>query len=56
MTVTDAYGAQKDQITVYDYDANGNLVRQTDWRGNTYTYVYDPINRLIEKKDPYGKT
>ena len=38
--------------TTYDYDLNGNLIRTTDWRDNSYKYKYDALNRLYEKTDP----
>ena len=42
--------------TKYDYDKNGNLISETDWLGNRISYVYDSLNRVIEKKDQYNKT
>lgn len=56
VTVTNISGTPVVQITTYGYDNNGNQTTQTDWRGNTYTNVYDPINRLIRKIDPFNKT
>ena len=41
--------------TKYDYDKNGNLISETDWLGNRISYVYDSLNRVIEKKDQYNK-
>lgn len=41
------------KTTGYSYDANGNQLTVTDWIGNTSRNYYDPLNRLIEKKDPY---
>ena len=38
------------------YDKNGNKLTETNWLGNTTTYVYDPLNRVIEKIDANGKT
>ncbi|MDD2402550.1 MAG: DUF6531 domain-containing protein, partial [Clostridia bacterium] len=43
------------KTSTYTYDKNNNQLSQTDWRENTYTYKYDPLNRLIEKRDPYQK-
>ncbi len=35
------------------YDDWGNLWKRTDFKGYTTTFLYDPLNRLIEKKaDP----
>ena len=33
--------------TLYTYDAVGNLIEKTDPAGNTTTYEYDVLNRLI---------
>ncbi len=33
----------------YEYDRRGNLASQTDARGQTITYTYDAINRLLER-------
>lgn len=46
----------KAHITSYEYDGNGNLTMEKDWLNNTYASIYDPLNRLIEKRDPYNKT
>lgn len=40
----------------YDYDKNGNVLVETDHLNNSVTYTYDSLNRLREKKDPYGKS
>jgi YD repeat-containing protein len=34
------------ETTSFDWDANGNLVHQTDGGSATTTYAYDPANRL----------
>ncbi len=39
---------------VIDYDLNGNITRTVDWRGNSWYYSYDSMNRLYEKEDPYN--
>jgi YD repeat-containing protein len=33
----------------YAYDTRGNLVTQTDARGQTITLIYDPLNRITTK-------
>lgn len=56
----------KQVLETYNYDYIGRLISKTDGNQNTiyfeyngfnnsHTYVYDPLNRLIEKRDPYGK-
>jgi RHS repeat-associated protein len=35
----------------YSYDANGNLISQTDGKGEVLTFTYDPLNRLVDKRD-----
>ena len=42
-------------LVKYAYDANGNRVSATDQRGNTTSYVYDALNRLVKTVNPYGK-
>jgi YD repeat-containing protein len=36
-----------DTYLEYDYDSEGNISSVTDFNGNTTTYVYDPLNRLV---------
>ncbi|MGE5474544.1 MAG: S8 family serine peptidase [Ignavibacteriales bacterium] len=45
-----------DQITTNNYDEDDNLLSETDWRGNTLSYVYNPLDRLIQKIDQNNKT
>ncbi|MDR0569952.1 MAG: InlB B-repeat-containing protein [Clostridiales Family XIII bacterium] len=56
ITVRDAEGVATVHTTARTYDADGNLLTEKDWRGNAWTYVYDPIGRLIERRDPNGTT
>lgn len=44
-------GAQN-QITAYQYDANGNLIGTTDPLAHTTTQAYDALNRLVQVTDP----
>lgn len=41
--------------TSYAYDINGNLVRQTDGRGNETRFEYDDANRLTKVIDATGE-
>lgn len=41
------------KTTRYEYDGNGNLIKTIDWQNNPFTNVYDPLNRLVQKSDPY---
>jgi len=34
----------------YVYDANGNLIKQTDARGKIIEFTYDELNRLTGKE------
>ncbi len=44
-------GAQN-QITSYQYDANGNLLSRTDPLARTTAQAYDALNRLVQVTDP----
>jgi RHS repeat-associated protein len=41
-------------LWTYDYDANSNLISQTDTKGQTALMEYDAINRLVKKEYPDG--
>ncbi len=49
---------QPDQevYTQYDYDLAGNTAAVTDPKGQTTSYVYDSLNRVIETNQPGGGT
>ncbi|PWS15403.1 hypothetical protein DKP79_28130, partial [Klebsiella pneumoniae] len=36
----------------FEYDAVGNLTAETSRRGNTTTYEYDDLNRVVKQTDP----
>jgi RHS repeat-associated protein len=48
----DARGA----ISIYGYDASGNLVGYTDAAGNSYQYSYDRNGNLTQSVNPLGQT
>ncbi|MDD4402725.1 MAG: hypothetical protein PHI24_12945, partial [Desulfitobacteriaceae bacterium] len=58
--VTALNGARHEIRKTYGYDLNDNQTSVTEWIGEqptkTETSIYDPLNRLIEQKDAYGKT
>ena len=39
-------------VELFGYDANGNLVSKTDRRGQTTTYLFDGLNRVVRQTDP----
>ena len=43
-------------ITIYEYDQDGNVTRQTDPLGNTTTYAYDANGNKTSRTDPLGHT
>lgn len=47
--ISDADGAV---IASYSYDANGNLTATTDAQGNSTSFSYDALNRLISEQAP----
>ncbi len=51
-TITDAEG----YVTTMTYDIAGRKLTETDANGHTTSYTYDNMNRLLEVKNPYGKT
>ena len=61
-SVLDALGRVKsvrnavDDVRSLDYDGNGNLRYETDFRFNATTYDYDDANRLQIKREPLGRT
>ena len=39
-------------VTVYEYDNRGNVVKQTDTLGNVTRFTYDARNNMLTKTDP----
>jgi RHS repeat-associated protein len=50
--VTDRLG----NVTVYEYDEDGNVVSKSDALGNTTTYTYDPNGNKLSETDALGNT
>lgn len=40
-------------ISAYVYDVNGNLTTAINAKGNTYTFTYDALNRLVKEYEEY---
>jgi RHS repeat-associated protein len=53
--VTDGSGNKVKHTTSYIYDKNNNLLKEIDWLGNEKTYVYDALDRVVEKYDQNNK-
>ena len=54
--VTNINGDTTLHTATYEYDKNGNMILKKDHLGNEWVFVYDNLNRLREKKDPYGES
>jgi RHS repeat-associated protein len=52
--VVDTASEGAERTRSWAYDANGNVTRWTDADGNTTTYRYDALNRLIQVVDAVG--
>jgi RHS repeat-associated protein len=54
--LADAVRLERDVTSTRTYDANGNLISDTDTRVNVTSYVYDELNRLRQtvSADPDG--
>jgi YD repeat-containing protein len=55
-SVVDAHGVYTGNDTFFTnaYDANGNLIRETDGNGNSTTYQYDAAGQLLKMVDGAG--
>lgn len=42
-------------IWSYEYDPNGNLIKQTDAKRQTITFHYDALNRLEARRGSDGR-
>lgn len=40
----------------FEFDDNGNKIKETDARGNQYNYTYDSRGNMLTKKDPLNQT
>ena len=50
--ITDRLG----NVTIHDYDANGNVLKTTDAQGNTTTFTYDSNDNKLSETNAIGKT
>lgn len=39
----------------FEFDANGNKIKETDAKGNVYTYTYDTSGNMLTMKDPLNQ-
>jgi RHS repeat-associated protein len=46
----------RDEVTVYEWDERGVVLKETDPVGNEWRKVYDEHLRLVEEVDPVGNT
>ena len=51
-----AIGESRRLESIVEYDANGNIVKTTDHKGNITVNVYDSLNRLTSTKDAENQT
>jgi len=49
-------GATTQPVQATSYDADGNVARETDGRGDTTTSSYDPLGRLVAETNPVSGT
>lgn len=40
----------------FEFDADGNKIKETDANGNAYTYTYDTRGNMVTLKDPLNQT
>ena len=52
LTLTTGLSAQQVTTYLFEYDANGNVVKTTDPRGKVSTQTYDGLNRLTQQVQP----
>ncbi len=50
--LADAVRLDRIVSTSHEYDKNGNLIKETDTRGNDTKYFYDELNRLQQTQTP----
>lgn len=49
-SITETCGTGCSRSITMNYDANGNVIRRTDWNGNVTAYTYDLVRNLETKR------
>jgi RHS repeat-associated protein len=52
----EASGTADEAITLFTYDALGNLLTERDPLGHITSYAYDALGRVVSRTDPLGRT
>lgn len=50
------FGGPLENITIYTYDSEGDMLGETDHIGKTITYEYDSLGNITKVIDPIGNT
>lgn len=54
LTLVEGYDSEVEQTTYYEYDAAGNLSKETRPDGSERTWIYDAEGRVICMDEPWG--
>lgn len=56
LSLTRGAGSAEAATYRYEYDPNGNLIKETKPEGEEYTRDYDGFNRMVRSKDPVNSS